>query len=161
MKTSRVQMKIVTLAVVILIAVLFPLMVSAAGSSEETESSGSEGMLREEVEGKTLTLSGGGTFPTRQIELIVPLSAGGGTDVFCRQLSAAMYKVLGQPVVVKNLPGAAGLRGIGVAMEADPDGYTLVASNPPGEQIPWLIQKPGYDMEELTTAMNPLTDLYY
>lgn len=131
----------------------------SATASTAPDGGGSTGIMRENVEGKTITLSDGTVFPNRQIELIVPLSAGGGTDVFCRQLASAMYKIMGQPVVVNNLPGASGLRGIGVAMTAEPDGYTLVASNPPGEQIAYLSQDPGYDMSKLTSIAGYSSDV--
>lgn len=127
-------------------------------STPAEESETSEGIMKEEIAGKTITLADGTVYPNRQVELIVPMKAGGGTDVFCRQLATAMYKIMGQPVVVNNQPGSSGLLGIGVAMAAEPDGYTLVASNPPGEQIAYLSQDPGYDMSQLTAIAGYSSD---
>ena len=126
----------------------------ASGSSDTAE-----GLLIETGNGRTITLEDGTIYPNRQIELIVPLKAGGGTDVFCRQLASSMYKIMGQPVVINNIDGASGLRGIGVALNAKPDGYTLVASNPPGEQIAYLSQKPDYDMSTLTPIAGYSSDV--
>ena len=138
----------------LMVLLLVPAMLAASGSSEADE-----GLLIETGNGRTITLADGTVYPNRQIELIVPLKAGGGTDVFCRQLAQSMYKVMGQPVVINNIDGASGLRGIGVALNAKPDGYTLVASNPPGEQIAYLSQKPDYDMSTLTSIAGYSSDV--
>lgn len=134
---------------IVFLIILFTLSNALLLASGSSESDG--GLLIETGNGRTITLSDGTVYPNRQIELIVPLKAGGGTDVFCRQLASSMYKIMGQPVVINNIDGASGLRGIGVALNSEPDGYTLVASNPPGEQIAYLTQKPDYDMNSLTS----------
>jgi tripartite-type tricarboxylate transporter receptor subunit TctC len=65
-------------------------------------------------------------YPTRSIKLIVPYSAGGASDISSRQIAARLEKVLGQSVVVENLPTAAGVIAFGTAAKAPPDGYTLL-----------------------------------
>jgi tripartite-type tricarboxylate transporter receptor subunit TctC len=97
-----------------------------------------------------LTRANGETYPTRQIELIIPLAAGGGTDIFCRQISTALYKIIGVPVVVNNVTGSSGMRGIGTALNARPDGYTLIAFNPPSQPLAQMLTNPGFDMRALT-----------
>lgn len=67
-------------------------------------------------------------YPTRPIKIIVPQSAGGGTDVACRVIAAAAEKLLGQRMVVENKPGAGGRIGASLAAKSDPDGYTLLYS---------------------------------
>jgi tripartite-type tricarboxylate transporter receptor subunit TctC len=68
-------------------------------------------------------------YPTRQIVVIVPFPAGGSTDILARILSEPMRQALGQPVVVQNVPGAGSTIGTGRAIQAAPDGYTLIVGN--------------------------------
>ncbi|MDD0839533.1 tripartite tricarboxylate transporter substrate binding protein [Curvibacter sp. HBC61] len=65
-------------------------------------------------------------YPTRPIELIVPVAAGGGTDLVGRAFAEAVKKYLPQqPVVVNNKPGASGAIGTAEVINAKPDGYKL------------------------------------
>ncbi len=64
-------------------------------------------------------------FPNKPIKLIVPWSAGGGTDAIARALARSGEKHLGVPVVVENKPGGTGAVGLGETVKANPDGYTL------------------------------------
>ena len=64
-------------------------------------------------------------FPDKSITLIVPWSPGGSGDMSCRILASHMEKVLGQPVVVKNMPGAGSMVGAKALADSKPDGYTL------------------------------------
>lgn len=66
-------------------------------------------------------------FPTRPIRVIVPYSAGGGTDLTTRLLMEAIRPALGQPIVVEARPGANGIIGSDAVARSEPDGYTLVA----------------------------------
>ena len=67
-------------------------------------------------------------FPNRTIRLVVPSSAGGGTDVLARTLAEKLAQRLGQPVVVENKPGANGIIGAELVAHAPADGYTLLVS---------------------------------
>src|SRR6202166_338609 len=64
-------------------------------------------------------------YPTRPITMIVPFSAGGATDTLARFLAEKMRGILGQPVIIENIAGAAGSIGVGRAVRSAPDGYTL------------------------------------
>ena len=64
-------------------------------------------------------------YPTRTITIIVPFSAGGGTDVQARQIAKALSIRLGKPIVVDNRPGAGGQIAAALAARAAPDGHTL------------------------------------
>jgi tripartite-type tricarboxylate transporter receptor subunit TctC len=65
-------------------------------------------------------------YPSRPITLIVPYAAGGGVDVVARALGDKLGEKLGQKVVILNITGAGGLIGTQRAVEAAPDGYTLL-----------------------------------
>ena len=66
------------------------------------------------------------TYPTKPVKLIVPLAAGGASDVVARIFAAKLGERLGQQVIVENRPGAEGVIGVDAAVKAAPDGYTLV-----------------------------------
>ena len=64
-------------------------------------------------------------FPTRPVTIIVPSTAGGGTDIISRIVGAELSKQLGQPFVIENVAGP--VTGTLMAAHATPDGYTLLA----------------------------------
>lgn len=65
-------------------------------------------------------------YPNRPVTIIVPFPPGGIADLTARPFSPALERVLKQPVVVQNRPGAAGATGAQAAAIAPPDGYTLL-----------------------------------
>src|SRR6266849_1644626 len=67
------------------------------------------------------------TFPLRPVTIVVPFAAGGPIDTLARVIAERMRPMLGQPVVIENVSGAAGSIGVGRVARAAPDGYTLVA----------------------------------
>jgi len=66
------------------------------------------------------------SYPVKPIRLILPDAAGGGFDTVARALAAKLSEQLGQSVVVDNRGGAGGALGAELAMQAAPDGYTIV-----------------------------------
>jgi len=64
-------------------------------------------------------------YPTRAITMIVPFPAGGATDTLARFLGERTRAILGQPIIIENVGGAAGSLGVARAVRSPPDGYTL------------------------------------
>ena len=86
------------------------------------------------------------TFPNKPIKIIVCVPAGGGVDTVTRIVAEGLHQRLGQPVVVENRPGAAGNIGAEAVFTSDPDGYTLLASQPaPLTVNPLLYKKMNFD----------------
>lgn len=65
-------------------------------------------------------------YPEKPIRLVVPVSAGGGTDIVARFIGQRLTDTLGQQVVVDNRTGAGGSIGAGIVATSSPDGYTLL-----------------------------------
>src|SRR2546426_935475 len=65
-------------------------------------------------------------YPSRPIRVIVPFVPGGNVDITARTVAPALGDALGQPVVVENRPGAAGMVGAQAMMSSPADGYTLM-----------------------------------
>jgi len=72
----------------------------------------------------------GQAYPSKDIRMLVPLSAGSSVDTLARAFSEEFAKALGQPVVVENRPGAEGVIASEATRNAPPDGYTLMLAYP-------------------------------
>jgi len=70
-------------------------------------------------------------YPSRPIRVIVPQPPGGGFDLVARVIAEPLAKVMGNPVVVENRPGAGMLLGTEAAAKAEADGYTLLLGAKP------------------------------
>jgi tripartite-type tricarboxylate transporter receptor subunit TctC len=85
-------------------------------------------------------------YPLRPITLIVPFPAGGGVDAVARIVADKLAAGLGQPVVIDNRGGAAGVIGMRMGARAANDGYTLVLAHTGSTSInPSLYANAGYD----------------
>ncbi|MCC2674444.1 MAG: tctC [Ramlibacter sp.] len=90
-------------------------------------------------------------FPAKPIRLVIAFPAGGPTDITMRQLADNAGKILGQPVVVENRPGAGGTLPAQLLQSSPADGYTLA-------QVPLGVFRLPY-----TTKINwdPVKDINY
>jgi tripartite-type tricarboxylate transporter receptor subunit TctC len=65
-------------------------------------------------------------YPSKTVRMIVPFSPGGGTDIIGRLVAQELNNAWGQAVVVDNRGGSGGTIGTQIAVQATPDGYTMV-----------------------------------
>jgi tripartite-type tricarboxylate transporter receptor subunit TctC len=98
-----------------------------------------------------ITLSGVGAalarpYPTRPVTLIVPYGAGGPLDTLTRIVSERMRIALGQSLVIENVSGASGTIGVGRAVRAAPDGYTVSVGNWPTHVVNGAMFALPYDL---------------
>ena len=97
--------------------------------------------------------TGSQAFPDKDINFIIPYSAGGGFDRTVRALAPYMEKYLPKKVnvVPKNVAGAGGRKGITRLFRAKPDGHTIAVFNMPGMAVPALLgQKVNYDLAKVS-----------
>src|SRR5215510_8689037 len=95
-------------------------------------------------------------YPARPVKMIVPVPAGGITDVLARILQDWLTRKWAQPIVIDNRPGAGGNLGTEAAFKSEPDGYTMLISIPgPFTVNPSLYQKLPFDprSEEHTSEL--------
>lgn len=84
-------------------------------------------------------------YPEKPITMIIPLGAGGSHDLNARVISSILPSYLGQPVIVKLMPGAGGQTGTAAASKAAADGYTLLFTHNYIDQLQQFVAKLPYD----------------
>ena len=87
-----------------------------------------------------------GRFPSKPVRIVVAFGAGGVGDLLARALGSPLGEILGQPVIIENLPGGSGITGTRQAAAAPGDGYTILqyATALALNQI--MQSKPPYDL---------------
>jgi tripartite-type tricarboxylate transporter receptor subunit TctC len=84
--------------------------------------------------------------PTKPVRIVVNFATGGPSDIVARIVGQKLTEFWGQPVIVENVPGAAGAIGAARVARATPDGYTLLLSgSPPIVISPSLYQQLPFD----------------
>ena len=84
-------------------------------------------------------------WPQHAVRIVVPYPPGGVTDLVIRQLSPLLSERLGQPVLIDNRAGAAGVTGTVSVARAAPDGYTLLVTFDNFSNNPYLFRNAGYE----------------
>ena len=74
------------------------------------------------------TTTSAANWPNKPVKFIVPFAAGGANDLLARAAAEGASKVLGQPVLIDNKPGAGGTLGTMLGIKSAPDGYTFLIS---------------------------------
>ena len=100
--------------------------------------------------------AGAQQFPARGILVIVPYSAGGGSDISARLLARDLEAVLGKPVTVENRAGGGGWIGWGSLAQSQPDGYTIGYVNAPSMFAGYLDKSQGGARKENLDSFTPL-----
>lgn len=98
------------------------------------------------------------SYPSKPVQLIVAYSAGGGTDRQARLLAAPLEKILGQPVVVQNLPGAGGQVAATAVLREAANGHSILATNQPDLNMSSVLKGASYKVDDLQVVMVDLFD---
>lgn len=85
------------------------------------------------------------SYPNKTIRVVVPFSAGSGTDIVARTIMDQLSRQMGQPIIIENRLGAGGTIGIGSVAKENPDGYTLLIQSTSFAVVTTTYSKPGYD----------------
>jgi len=89
-------------------------------------------------------------YPSKTVKMVVPLTPGSGADIAGRLVSKSLAELWKQSVIIENRPGAGGLVGTGVVVNAAPDGYTLLVQSASYAANPAIYKKLPYDLKSLT-----------
>ena len=98
-------------------------------------------------------------FPTKPVKLVIAFPAGGPTDITMRQLADNASKILGQPVIIDNKPGAGGTLGAAITAKSPADGYTLLVHSAGHLVNPWIYKGLSYDTLKDFTGITPMASL--
>jgi tripartite-type tricarboxylate transporter receptor subunit TctC len=85
-------------------------------------------------------------WPTKPVRVIVPYTAGGGSDIVARMIGARLAELHKQPFLIENRPGASGTIGGEVVLKAPADGHTLLFESQSIAVTPAIKKEPPYDV---------------
>ena len=101
------------------------------------------------------------SYPDRTITYVVPSSPGSSPDIVGRVMAEALAKILGQPVVVLNRPGAGGTIAAAAAAKSSPDGYTILQANTNHSFSQTLYKNLGYNIEQDFAPVGRFASAFY
>lgn len=93
-------------------------------------------------------------YPSRNVTLVAPFPAGGGTDLFARLIALELTKQFGKQIIVENRTGASGNIGAEAVARAAPDGYTLLYTASPIALSQPIYKKLGFDPQRDLKAVS-------
>ncbi|MGC2776292.1 MAG: tripartite tricarboxylate transporter substrate-binding protein, partial [Bradyrhizobium sp.] len=105
-------------------------------------------------------LAHGQAYPQRPITLIAATAPGGPGDTAARVIAGRMSAILGQQIVIENVPGAGGVTGAARVARAEPDGYTLLIHQTGITIAPALYPKLPFSVEKDFTAVGLVNTSY-
>ena len=85
-------------------------------------------------------------YPDKPIRVLVPVAAGGGTDIIARIVMGKLGENIGAAVVIDNRAGAGGILGNEIVAHSQPDGYTLLFTYAAHTIVPFIYRKVPYDV---------------
>ena len=97
-------------------------------------------------------------FPARQVRVVVPYPAGGGTDLVARLIVPRLAERWKQTVIIDNKGGASGILGSEIVAKAPPDGYTLLITTSAHTINPFTTKTLPYDTERDFTPVTTLVE---
>jgi tripartite-type tricarboxylate transporter receptor subunit TctC len=98
------------------------------------------------------------SFPTKQVRVVVPYPAGGGTDLVARLIVPRLADRWKQTVIIDNKGGASGILGSEIVAKAPPDGYTLLIMTSAHTINPFTTKTLPYDTERDFTPVTTLVE---
>src|SRR4051812_46124416 len=98
-------------------------------------------------------------YPDRPIHVVVPFTAGSGTDIVARTVGEYMSRGLKQPIIIENKPGAGGTLGAAQVAKSTPDGYTLLVHSAGHVANPAIYSNLSYDTLKDFAGVTPLASL--
>jgi tripartite-type tricarboxylate transporter receptor subunit TctC len=96
------------------------------------------------------------TYPTRPVTMIVPFAAGGPVDTLGRIITEGMKRSLGQTIIIENIGGADGSIGVGRAVRARPDGYSISLGNISSHLLNAAVYSLPYDLLSDLAPVSPV-----
>ena len=84
-------------------------------------------------------------YPAKPVRIVIPIAAGGGTDIVGRMVAQKLTQAFGQQFIVDNRPGAGGIIGSDAVAKAAPDGYTVLLTPTSHTINPGIYAKLPYD----------------
>ena len=97
-------------------------------------------------------------YPTKQVRVVVPYPAGGGTDLVARLIVPRLAERWKQTVIIDNKGGASGILGSEIVAKAPPDGYTLLITTSAHTINPFTTKTLPYDTERDFTPVTTLVE---
>jgi tripartite-type tricarboxylate transporter receptor subunit TctC len=98
-------------------------------------------------------------YPSKPVKLVVPFSAGSGTDIAARAVGEVLARNLGQPVVVENRPGAGGTIAAAAVAKGEADGHTILVPSSGHAVNPSIYPTLPYDTLKDLTGVTPLVSM--
>ena len=100
-------------------------------------------------------------YPAKPITILVGFSVGGAMDTAARLQGDVLSKILGVPVVVRNVPGAGGRNSVTILNRSKPDGYTMAAINLPGQAVNQVVRGMDPDLRSFTWIGRQVSNPYF